>query len=67
MNFIKRLQADLEAKTTELDAKLALIAEFERHLQGPKYQGADTDGTRKDWISTGDVTEWLRSIRSVGT
>ncbi len=48
MNYIKKLQADLEAKTVELDAKLALIAEFERHLQGPKYQGADTDGTRKD-------------------
>lgn len=67
MNFIKKLQADLEAKTTELDAKLAIIAEFERHLQGPKYRGIDTDSTRKDWISTGDVTEWLRSIRSAGS
>lgn len=66
MNYIKRLQADLEAKTTELDAKLALIAEFERHLQAPKYQGIDSDGARKDWISTDDVIGWLRSIRSAG-
>ena len=66
MNYIKKLQADLEAKTVELDAKLALIAEFERHLQGPKYQGADTNGTRKDWISTNDVVDWLRSMRSAG-
>ena len=66
MNYIKKLQADLEAKTTELDAKLALIAEFECHLQGPKYRGVDTDGTLKAWISTADVTEWLRNIRSAG-
>ncbi len=66
MNYIKKLQADLEAKTVELDAKLALITAFEAHLNTAKFQGLTSEGERKDWISTNDVSIWLRNIKSAG-
>ncbi len=66
MNYIKKLQSDLEAKTAELAAKIAMITAFQAHIASAKFQGTDADGSRKDWISTADVGTWLRNIKSEG-
>lgn len=34
-------------------------------LEGPKFVGLDTDGSRKDWIATRDVKARLAELRSM--
>jgi hypothetical protein len=41
------------------------ITEFQGHLMGAKFQGTDADGSRKDWISTGDVSTFLDNLRTL--
>ena len=65
MNYIKQIQADLAARSAELDEIQKRVAEFEAHLGSQKFQGVDLDGSRKDWIATSDVIASLRNIRSV--
>ena len=67
MNYIARLQADLAAAEANLSAKAEAIQEFRVHLAGDKFAGTDTDGSRKDWIATGDVYAWLARITAAGT
>ena len=67
MNYIARLQADLAAAEATLLAKAEAIQEFRVHLAGDKFAGTDTDGSRKDWIATGDVHAWLARITAAGT
>ena len=67
MNYIARLQADLAAAEATLSAKGEAIQEFRVHLAGDKFAGTDTDGSRKDWIATGDVHAWLARITEAGT
>lgn len=67
MNYIARLQADLAAAADALSAKAEAIQEFRVHLAGDKFVGTDTDGSRKDWIATGDVHAWLARIIAAGT
>ena len=67
MNYIARLQADLAAAAAALSATTEAIQEFRVHLAGDKFAGTDTDGSRKDWIATGDVHAWLARITAAGT
>jgi len=62
MNYIKRLEAELAEAREELAAKNSLLRAFMRELEGQKFQGVDSDGDRKDWIATADVTDRLRDI-----
>lgn len=62
MNYIRTLQKELSAALTALRAKEQVVAEFRCHLAGPKFQGLDLDGGRKDWIATADVHAWLQRI-----
>ncbi len=39
------------------------MSEFRLHIDGPKFQGVEADGGRKDWISTADVTNWIEDLR----
>lgn len=50
---------ELEARLRE---KAELVAEFRQHLLSPKFSGLDQDGSRKDWIATGDVLRWLAEL-----
>ena len=62
MNYILALQNELSAARAVLRAKDAVVEEFRCHLAGPKFQGLDLDGGRKDWIATADVRAWLQRI-----
>lgn len=60
MNHIKRLQeenAEMREKLAALDQEIRGTLGF---LTSPKFQGYESDGGRKDWISTGDVDQILR-------
>lgn len=62
MNYILALQDQLSAARAALRAKDEAVTEFRCHLAGPKFQGIDLDGARKDWIATADVQAWLQRI-----
>jgi hypothetical protein len=62
-NYIKKLEFQkdvLEKRIHELEMGLTA---FRIHIDGPKFQGVDTDGGRKDWIATADVTNWIEDLR----
>ena len=42
------------------------VQEFRVHLASGKFAGTDTDGSRRDWIATADVTAWLARITAAG-
>jgi hypothetical protein len=67
MNYIAQLQADLAAARAELAAMHEAIQEFRCHLNGDKFRGEGTDGSRKDWIAVGDVWAWTSRIIDAGT
>lgn len=66
MNFIHQLRAkvaELERREAVRQARVqAWLADFRAHLAQPKFQGAETDGGRRDWIATADVRNWLANL-----
>ncbi len=67
MNYIKKLQEEVEEHKAARAEAVELIDEFMNHLQSTKFRGAEEDGTRRDWIATGDVLTRLAEIRSTLT
>jgi hypothetical protein len=67
MNHIRALTERAARAEAALVAKDEAIARFRAHLAGPKFQGIETDGGRKDWIAVADVFAWLALISSAGT
>lgn len=65
MNYIKSLQAEIAQKNAQIAEAKETIQEFLAHLNGPKFTGVDSDGSRKDWISTADVIFRLQELRSI--
>ena len=63
MNYIKQLQSDNEIRGESLRSVRNAIDEFISHLHSDKFRGHDSDGDRKDWISTADVINALREIK----
>lgn len=66
MNQITRLQSQLAAAQTSAAATAEAVQEFRVHLASGKFAGTDTDGSRRDWIATADVTAWLARISAAG-
>lgn len=58
MNFIKQLQADKEVLANRVNHLEQAIAELRGLALSDKHQGIDLDGTRKDWIASGDILTW---------
>lgn len=63
-NFIKRLQLRAETCHEQLRSMRDSITDFIAYLHTPKFAGVASDGSRKDWIATGDVLRWLMDVRS---
>lgn len=66
MNHIHRLQHERDITLEQLNAMQAAIQSFRVHLDGPKFQGFESDGGRRDWIAVNDVLAWLRTIETAG-
>jgi hypothetical protein len=64
VNYIKSLQQQLAELQGQREQTRDSIERFLAHLHSAKFVGTQQDGSRKDWIATGDVIEWLRSVRS---
>ncbi len=67
MNYIARLQAQLSAAHAAIAARDEAIQHFRLHLDGDKFRGIESDGSRKDWIAVADVLAWIAVIREAGT
>jgi hypothetical protein len=66
VTYIRTLQNDLKTAIAKISAKNEAVSEFRIHLHGPKFQGLDLDGGRKDWIAVSDVLAWLARISDAG-
>ena len=65
MNHIESLRTmnrELIARHEEVTER---IEHFRQHLLSPKFVGVDSDGDRKDWISTSDVLRFLEDLKRV--
>lgn len=62
MNYIKRLEADLQAAQDKMAAMQEAMQEFRRHLQSSKFVNTETE--RNDWIAVADVQRWLDNINN---
>jgi len=64
MNYITKLKTE-NAELTEKLAKLeTAFTDFSAFLLSPKFQGQESAGERKNWISTDDVQRWISEIKS---
>lgn len=62
-NHINNLQNEANALRSALGKQNEKIRDFMAFLQtAEKFQGVQSDGSRKDWISTADAINRLRDI-----
>lgn len=64
VNYIKKLKLELEAAQAKQAAAVVEISRMRAFLASSKFTGVESDGSRKDWISTGDVDTFLRDLTS---
>ena len=64
MNYIKSLQAENSKLKLAIQNTQKEINNFRLFLVSPKFSGVQSDGTKKDWISTGDLDKRLIEIQS---
>lgn len=65
MNYIETLRTMNRELTNQHADMVERIEYFRQHLLTPKFTGLDSDGSRKDWIATGDVLRFLEDIKRV--
>lgn len=63
MNYIHQLRQNIELRNSAIAHAQGSINRMMAHLAGDKFTGTDSDGDRKDWISTGDVMRFLQDLR----
>lgn len=62
MNYIERLQTENKELKGQLEQIKSELDSFRIFLNSAKFQGFESDGSRKDWISTNDVQNRLKEI-----
>lgn len=65
MNYIQKLQEENKEKGQRLAKIQRELNDFLVFLHSPKFVGVESDGGRKDWISTGDAINKLKEIRDL--
>ena len=65
MNYIKHLERESSDQQYQSSRRAERLQEFREHLASPKFNHVAQDGSRTDWISTADVSRWLRYIEDV--
>ena len=61
-NYIQTLQQTVAEQATVIEQLADWRTACQIMLQLNKFNGVDADGTRKDWIATGDVSRLLESM-----
>lgn len=60
-------KAELQEQNNVLRGIIAMteaqILDFKQELYGPKFNGVDADGSRKDWMATADIQRRLTEIQ----
>jgi hypothetical protein len=62
VNYIKRLESENAALKAAFAATRDELGAFRAFLGTEKFTGVESDGSRKDWISTADVSHRLADI-----
>ena len=62
MNYINQLQRDLARREAEIATMREQVQGFKIHLASQKFVGLETDGSRKDWIATSDISAFLETL-----
>lgn len=65
MNYIKQLQAENQRLKDEIAMIHDELLNFISFLHSDKFRGVQSDGARKDWISTTDVINRLIEIKNI--
>ena len=63
-NYIQRLQDENARLCSALKTWDDSAGSFRAFLGSEKFTGTATDGSRKDWIATADVVNWLRDLQN---
>ena len=63
MNYITKLQEENMAQRNQIASLKQSLNDFNVFLHTEKFVGTESDGSRKDWISTGDVINWIRETK----
>jgi hypothetical protein len=64
MNYINRLQTERAEHAEQSKAIEDSLQSFLELLHSPKFTGIESDGGRKDWISTSDVLNIIIPLRN---
>jgi hypothetical protein len=64
MNYINRLQSERAENALQAREMESQAQGFLAYLSCAKFSGVDSNGQRKDWISTGEVQNLLISLRN---
>lgn len=59
MNYIHQLQGELNAALAQVESFKLSLDQLRSFLHSPKFIGTDSNGERKDWISTSDLIRLL--------
>ena len=62
MNHIQRITQENAKLRLALEDISSKIGQFRSYLASPKFTGHESDGSRKDWISTGELDRWLTGL-----
>jgi len=63
-NYIKQLENEVAALSKALKNAESELDLFIAFLHSPKFSGVESDGSRKDWIATGDVISRMRELKN---
>ena len=61
-NYIKRLERENAEKAVEITRLVQELRDFDTHCNTAKFKGVEEDGSRRDWIATGDVHSRIERI-----
>jgi len=62
MNYIQSLQGQVAELKKQIELRDKKLNDFICFLHTDKFVGVESNGDRKDWISTGDVLNIVRDI-----
>lgn len=64
MNYIHKLKGELATAQATIAYYEQALWNLYGFIHTDKFVGVQDDGSRKDWISTGDLTTWILEVRS---